>query len=187
MSIDYDIHDENSAPEAAKETLEARKEELGMVPNLYGIMANSPPVLEAYLDLYANFEETSLSPVEQQVVVLAVSFQNDCEYCMSVHSALADMVDADPAVVEALRTGQPIEDDKLQALRTFAEHLHENRGWADEDAVRSFLDAGYEKEQVLEVVTGIAAKTLSNYINHLAETPVDEAFEGTRWEAKEDH
>ena len=66
-----------------------------MVPNLYGVMSNSPPVLEAYLDLYAHFEETSLTPVEQQVIVLAVSYQNRCEYCMSVHSAIAGMVDAD--------------------------------------------------------------------------------------------
>jgi uncharacterized peroxidase-related enzyme len=186
MSIEFDIHDGESAPKDARERLEARKEELGMVPNLYGIMANSPPVLDAYLDLYAHFEETSLTPVEQQVVVLAVSFQNRCEYCMSVHSAIAGMVDADPQVVEALRSGEPIENQKLQSLRTFVEHLHESRGFADEDAIEAFLAAGYRKAQVLEVVVGLAAKTLSNYVNHLADTPVDEAFAKTQWTAPEE-
>ena len=86
-------------------------------------------------------------------------------------------------MIEALREGEPINNEKLQALRILVEHLHETRGFADDDAIERFLAAGYAKEQLLEVVVGIAAKTLSNYVNHLAETPVDEAFEGTAWDA----
>jgi alkylhydroperoxidase family enzyme len=61
----------------------------------------------------------------------------------------------------------------------------EQRGWVEPDQMNDFLDAGYSSQQALEVVLGIGLKTLSNYTNHLADTPLDEAFAGRAWQGSE--
>jgi alkylhydroperoxidase family enzyme len=50
----------------------------------------------------------------------------------------------------------------------------------------AFLEAGFSQEQVLEVVMAVSMKTLSNYANHLIDTPLDEALESVRWSAESD-
>jgi alkylhydroperoxidase family enzyme len=84
-------------------------------------------------------------------------------------------------VIEALGEERPIPDPRLEALRRFTETLVEKRGWASEQEVRTFLDAGFSRSQVLEVVLGVTLMTLSNYTNNLVDTPLDKAFAGAQW------
>jgi alkylhydroperoxidase family enzyme len=83
-------------------------------------------------------------------------------------------------VIEALREERPISDPRLEALRRFTETLVEKRGWASEQEVRTFLETGFRRSQVLEVVLGVTLKTLSNYTNNLVDTPLDKAFAGAQ-------
>ncbi len=179
---DFTIHTEDSAPEASKELLGAAQAKYGFVPNLMGEMAEAPSMLEAYLTVGRALEASSLTPQEQQVVVLTVSYLNECAYCMTAHSAVAKMVGLPDGEISALRAGQPLSDAKLEELRTFAGILVEKRGRASEEDVASFLDAGYTRAQILEVIVGIAFKTLSNFTNHLADTPIYEQFASFAWE-----
>ena len=89
------------------------------------------------------------------------------------------------AELEALRDGSPLADPKLEALRAFASAVVQELGWVSEEEVDGFLAAGFEREQVLDVVVGVAYKTLSNYTNHLAGTPLDSAFAAFAWEPPE--
>ncbi len=72
-------------------------------------------------------------------------------------------------------------NDRLEALRTFTLKVVRNRGNVDDNAVQAFLDAGFTKRQILEVVLGVAQKVMSNYTNHLANTPVDAPFKMFAW------
>jgi alkylhydroperoxidase family enzyme len=85
------------------------------------------------------------------------------------------------ALIQAVRDGLPLADAKLQALRHFTEVLVERRGWAPESEVEAFRAAGYSPRQIIEVVAFVSHKTLSNYLNHLAETPLDAAFAPLAW------
>ncbi len=76
-------------------------------------------------------------------------------------------------------------DEKLQALNSFGGLMVDQRGRASEDDVTAFLAAGYTRAQILEVIVGIAFKTMSNFTNHLADTPIDKQFEPFRWEPPE--
>jgi len=87
----------------------------------------------------------------------------------------------DASVVEAIRNDQPIDDPKLEALRRLTYEMVDRRGWPVEATQQRFLDAGYEPSQMFDVLVGIAQKTLSNYTNHLADTPVDEPMRGNAW------
>lgn len=170
------------APEASRPALEAATKKYGFTPNLLGKMANAPSVLKAYLELNALFGQTSLTPTEQQVVLLTVSRENDCRYCVAAHSVIASMQQVDPAVVDAIRDGRAIDDDRLEALSRFTVEVVTSRGWPTDDAKRALLDAGFSPAQALEVVLGVTVKTLSNYVNHLAETQLDPAFATRAWE-----
>ena len=89
-----------------------------------------------------------------------------------------------PDVIESIRNDEPIADERLEALRGFATAVIEQRGWVSDAQVEAFLAAGYEQRRVFDVILGAAMKTLSNYTNHVAETPLDAAFEGQRWVAR---
>lgn len=179
--MNFPVHTIDSAPEAARPTLEAALKGYGFVPNLLGMMAAAPALVSGYATLSRIFDETSLTPAERQVVLLTVSFENACDYCMAAHSTIAAMQQVPGGVVDALRRGDSLPDDRLETLRRFTAAVVTTRGWPAEVDVKDFVDAGFGSQQVLEVVLGVGLKTLSNYANHLAETPVDAAFHSAAW------
>jgi uncharacterized peroxidase-related enzyme len=178
---DFPTHTKQTAPETAKPILDAVEKAYGMTPNLHRKMAESPALLEGYWQLSQVFSSSSLTPIEQQVVLIAASVINNCTYCVAAHSVLADMVDTPAEVTEALRTGDVIPDTRLQALRKFSQSVVITRGWVHESEVDVLLAEGFTREQVLDVILGVGLKTLSNYTNHLVTTELDTAFQGRSW------
>lgn len=173
---------ENADPKA-RELLERAKKQLGMIPNMYAAMANAPEALDTYLYGYERFrKESGFSPAEQEVVFLTVSYENGCEYCMAAHSAIADTRSGVPRdVTDAIRTGTEIGGRRLRALSEFTRAMLRKRGRPDQKDVDLFLAAGFSEKQVLDIVLAIAVKTISNYTNHVFETPVDAPFKGRLW------
>jgi uncharacterized peroxidase-related enzyme len=167
----------------ARERLDDAATRLGFVPNMYSVMANSPALLDTYVHGYNLFRSQSgFTPVEQEVVFLAISRENGCTYCVAAHSFIADKMSGVPAAVtDAIRDGTPIPDAKLAALHDFARLMVRQRGLPNKADVSAFLAAGYSEKQVLEIVLAIAVKTLSNYANHVFHTPVDAVFAGRAW------
>ncbi|MCH8978879.1 MAG: carboxymuconolactone decarboxylase family protein [Armatimonadetes bacterium] len=176
------IHGLESAPEGSREILEGAQEQLGFVPNLYGVLAEAPAALAAYSLLGELFGSTSFTPTEQNVVLLAVSAANECEYCMAADTAIANKANVPQDVIEALRSGSPISDPKLQALRVYTQEIVELRGWPTKEARGAFFQAGYSRQNELEVIVGADLKTLANYTNQLASTPLDAQFEQYTWQ-----
>ena len=179
--MDFKVHDKKSAPEDAQKLLDKAEDTFGFVPNLLGVFAEAPAALESYMTLMGIYDKSSFSAVEKQVVFLSASAENSCGYCMAAHSGLAKKTDMDSETLEALREGETLPDEKLQALRKFTAEVVSSQGNPSKDTTDAFLDAGYKNQQVLEVILGVAIKTLSNYTNHLAETPLDNAFSDTKW------
>lgn len=176
------LHTPDSAPEAARATLLSAQKQMGFVPNMYANMANAPAALEAYLGLSAQFDKTSFNPVERQVVLLAVSVENGCEFCVAAHSMIArKMAKAPDAVINALRNHGTIPDARLEALAEFARNMVKERGWVSGAPLEAFLKAGFTHQQALEVVLGVSMKTLSNYANHLTETQTNAEFSEEAW------
>ncbi len=177
----YTVHTIETAPEAAKAPLTEARQAYGFIPNLLGVMAESPALLKAYRTLSGLFEETSLSPIERQIVLLTTSYENGCEYCVAAHSVIAAMQKLPADAVQAIRDGKPIADPKLETLRRFTAAVVDSRGRPSDAEIEAFVAAGYGRQQVLEVVLGVGMKTLSNYTNHVADTPLDPAFAGSAW------
>lgn len=174
--MSYPIHDLETAPAASKDVLAAAQKGFGFIPNLLGAMAEAPALLKAYTTLSRIFEETSFSASERQVVLLATSHENGCAYCVAAHGVIATMQKVPGDVTEAMCDHRPIADPRLEALRGFTTAVVASRGWPSEADLAAFTAAGYQHQQVLEVLLGVGLKTLSNYTNHICETPLDRAF-----------
>ena len=170
-----------TAPEESRVSLIQAQETFGFVPNVEAVSAEAPALLKGGMALWELFGATSFSPIEQQVIYLTINFEHNCHYCMAVHTALAGAVEMDVEDIEALRTGKPLKDPKLQALRQFTQRMVATRGWVTEDEISAFLASGYTKQQVFEVILGIAMKVIHNYTNHIAETHLDEVFQPHTW------
>ena len=177
----YKLYDQTTAPEEARETLQQVKGLYGFIPNLMATMAESPALLKAYAMISQIFEETSFSDTEKQLVLLAISHENACHYCMAVHSTVAQMKKVPSEIIDALRDGRPVPDKKLEALRQFVRTVVKNRGHATEAEINAFLDAGYTRAQIFDVLVGVGMKTMSNNTNHIADTPLDTAFQPQVW------
>jgi AhpD family alkylhydroperoxidase len=109
------VHTKETAPSAAREDLETAEKLFGFIPNLFGVLAEAPIALEAYIMLTKLLEDASLSPVEQQVVMLAGSHEYGCGYCMAAHSTVAGSAGMPAVVLAALRGGTKLPDQKLEA------------------------------------------------------------------------
>jgi alkylhydroperoxidase family enzyme len=139
---------------------------------MYRVLADSPVGLDAYERLSESFTESSLTPLEQQVVYLTAAHKNRCHYCTTLKPVLSAGEGA-IAVLDAIREERLLSDQRLQALRSLTAALVEQRGWVSNEMVEMFLDTGFDRSQILEVITGIALVTMSSYSNHVAATPVD--------------
>ena len=177
----FNIHTQETAPTGSTALLADARKAYGFVPNLFGIFAEAPAALEAYLEIGKIFDKSSFTAAERQVVILAASRFNECHYCIGAHSVVAEMQKVPGNVIDAIRNDQPIPDSRLETLRRFTTAMVEQRGWLPNSEVEAFLEAGFSRAQVLEVIVGISFKTLSNYTNHITETPLDDAFAPKAW------
>ena len=167
-----------AAPEKSRPLLEKIQKSFKFIPNLFGVFANSPVLLEGYLGLEGVFEKGSLSAVERQIVLLAASVENSCKYCTAAHSTLLKAFLHVPSdVVSAVRSNQPVSDPKLNALVALTKEIVSERGHVGAQTIENFLAAGYRKDQILEVLVGVALKTMSNYLDHISPTELDPAFQ----------
>lgn len=173
---------ETAAP-LASNIMQGTKDAMGFVPNMYGFMANNPALLDAYTHTYKTFRENAgFTPVEQEVIFLSVSYENECDYCVAAHSFVGDKMSGVPTeVTDAIREGKEIDDTKLSALSTFTRLMTRTRANVTSEDIATFLSAGYDKNHILGVITGIGVKTFSNYSNHLTKTPLDEMFQERKW------
>lgn len=182
MSLSFPALTPDTAATAARSILSASQTKFGFLPSPVARAAHAPGVLKHLMQSFAAFDQTSLSPLEREVIAMTVAFENACHYCMALHTAIAARAngDAEP-VIAALRAGAPLPETRLDALRTYARALVRGRGRVEPAIASAFKAAGFTDEQALEVVLGVAVYVLSTYINIVTEAPLDPPFEPFRW------
>lgn len=170
---DFRLHTIETAPDASRQRLEEAKQKFGRVPNFFAVAAESPAAINAYASLATIFRSTALTPAEQQIVILTASVENKCEYCVAAHSKGAKMAGVSDDVIKAIEDRVSLADPKTEALRRFVSQIVEKRGWLSDADVQAFLGQGYSRAQLLDIMVGVSMKTLSNYINHLSDPPLE--------------
>ena len=178
----FPSHDLESAPEASKPLLENSQKAFGRLPGLHKVLAESPQAYEAYQLLHKLFTETDFDADELTGVWQAINVEHSCHYCVPAHTGIAKMMKVSDEISDALRNESPLPSAILEALRTFTVQMVRERGNVSQDQMDAFFAAGYGHRAVLDVILGLAQKTMSNYVNHVAQTPVDEVFHPLLWE-----
>ena len=180
MSDTFKFHDLESAPEASKELLSRLFAESGR-NGFYAVLSESPETLKAYTQLHSLFMNTSFTDEERTVIWQTINVEQECTFCVPVHTAMAKHMKIDDKVSNALRDETPLPTAKLEALRSFTLEVVRTRGNASKAVIADFLKSGYTHQNILEVVLGLSQKIISNYINHLAETPMEEKYSQFSW------
>jgi alkylhydroperoxidase family enzyme len=177
----FELYNLDTAPEASKPLLEKSLTGFGMIPNLHAVMSESPALLEAYQTLHELAQKASFNNEELTVVWQTINVEHACHYCVPAHTAIANMMNVNAEITEALRNQTPLKSTKLETLRDTTLLMVRNRGVIEQADIDTFYAAGFSKQNLLDIVLVLAQKVMSNFTNHLVETPVDEAFQAFSW------
>ena len=179
--MSFTIHTKETAPAISNSILEGFEQHMGFVPNLLGVMAESPFALQSVATVNRLLESSQLDPLEQRIVTVVACLKNECNYCVPAQSTIAKMNGMPDELLNALRNGAELADAKHTALRQFTSTVINNKGWVANSDVDAFLESGYKPAHVLEVVTLISLMMLTNYVSHIVNQPLDEAFLAQQW------
>ncbi|MGI9533094.1 carboxymuconolactone decarboxylase family protein [Lutimonas sp.] len=156
----------------SKELFDAVQKKVGFIPNLIKVLGNSPAALQAYLSLGEITSSGRFSNKFREQLALAIGEENECDYCLSAHTAIGKMNGLSDIQTEQSRQGNS-EDARERAALQFAQLVTRERGQVNDKAIETVKNAGYNDEELLEIVLNVVSNTLTNYVNHLANTEVD--------------
>lgn len=165
-----------SLQQQREEIFDAVEGQFGFVPNLITELAESPAVAKAYLTATDILSSGSLSPKEQQAVQIAVATHNACHYCTAVHGGIGLKAGLSEDDIAAILSGEVPEDERLAALVAATRRVLDARGWLDANDVGALNARGVSKAELYEIIAFVGVKTITNYINHIAQTEIDEPF-----------
>lgn len=171
-----------TAPEGSRAMITGSERKFGFVPSPVARAAHAPVALKHLLAGFAAFEQTSLMPMEREVVAMTVAFENECHYCMAMHSALLHASPDAAPLAPALRDGEPLADARLEALRVFARALVRERGRVGEAEWAALEAAGFTEAQALEVVLGVGVYVTSTFMNIVMQAELDPPFAPFAWQ-----
>lgn len=179
----FELFTPETAPEDSKEALQSTVDKYGLNLNIFAHMAQSPLPIKLYnygQDLLN--KEGTLTPEEVNLVQLAISVFNLCEFCVPAHSGAArGTFKTDDAIVDAIRNSETVPDARIDALVTFTQILAEKRGQVSDADTSAFLEAGFTKAQIFEVLSIVAYKTITNYTSNIAGTKPNAELAGETW------
>lgn len=177
----FPVYTIESAPEASKPSLRAVQERFGMIPNLAGAMAKSPVLIKSFVPIFDQVHGGSFTEAQIQTVLLTDAVTNASTWAVALHTALGIKAGLDRAEVDAIRSARSPSDRKLAALSTLARTLIEKRGRLNDGDVAAFLEAGFGKDLLLEVITIVAASTITNYTGSVTNPPLEEWLRPYAW------
>ena len=164
--------DPATATGKAKDLLTAVKGKLGLVPNMTRVMANSPAVLEAYLGFSGALGGGLLDAKTRESLALVTAQQNQCDYCLSAHSAIGKMVGLNPQQIAASRDGKA-ENPKTTAALVFSQRVVETRGAVTTSDLAAVREAGFNDGEIAEILAHVALNIFTNYFNKAADVDID--------------
>jgi alkylhydroperoxidase family enzyme len=178
----FTLHTKESAPAEAKALLDKSQSAFGMIPNLHAVMAQSPQLLDGYQVLHGLAQKTAFNAEELTVVWQSINVEHACHYCVPAHTGIAHAMKVSEDVIENVRNETPFANAKLNVLRDTTLEILRERGHLSSAQKDAFFAAGYSNQHLLDIVLILSQKVMSNYVNHLADTPVDEPFQAFAWE-----
>jgi AhpD family alkylhydroperoxidase len=177
----FEVQSIETAPEGSRAALETLQQIFGIVPNVAGVIANSPVLANIFVPLFSGVHSGTFTESEIQTLLLTNAVTNGCAWAVAFHSYLAVKAGLDSADVAAIRERRAPRDPRQAALSHYARGLIETRGHVGDEAVSAFLSLGFKAEQALEVLAVSAASTITNYALNIATPPLEPMFQEHAW------
>lgn len=181
MKNGYKIYDLNTASEAAKPILSEVQTHYQFIPNALGAMVESPETVQGYLTLDGLVQQNSLDEIQRHIVFLTISREYNCSYCVAAHTAFAQMAKVEPEYIQQLRENKPVSDPKLDSLQQFTARMVQTGCNVTADEIQQFLDSGYTKQHILDIIMMISNKLIAVFANRVMGTDLDEALQPAKW------
>lgn len=179
----FPIHSIHSAPAQSQPVLRQLEQTFGFIPNIAGAMAESPALIGAFIDLFQKVHAGTFTEAQIQTLLLTNAVTNACPWAVAFHTALALNQGLTSADVDAIRNGRVPADRRHAALSTLTRTAIDKRGHLDAQDVSAFLEAGFRRDQVLEVLAVAAASTITNYVGNITRPPLEAQFQTHAWHA----
>ena len=177
----YPIHTVDTAPAPSRDQLQQIQATLGQIPSLAAGMAESPTLLRSFFTVREIYAQGTLSQLDIQVLSLVNAMENDCDWCVAFHSALALKNGLQEDALAAIRDDRPTGIQRLDGLTALTRGLIRTRGNISAEVLEAFLSAGFTRAQALEVVLGIGFSVMANFAGHLIQPPLDAGLEKFAW------
>jgi len=171
MSSKFNVPQRSEVSPSNQSHFDNLEKAVGFVPNIFATYAYSENALGTFLNL--NSAKSSLKAKEKEAVNLAVSEVNECQYCLSAHTAIAGMNGYTPDQILELRSGRASFDSKIDALAKLAKNMTENRGATSNEVIDNFFSAGWTKENLIDTIVLVGDKTITNYLHKTTQVPID--------------
>lgn len=169
-----------NANEKQRILLEKTQATYRTLPKMQMIMANVPSLLQTYLDGMDLFRKESLfNPVEQEVIFMVISCENECCYCLAAHGMIAEKLSKVPLeIINEIKENKELSDSKLNGLAIFTKLMVSKRGFVSEEEITDFLQSGYREEHILGIIHALSLKIMSNYTNHIFQSEYNKLTKG---------
>ncbi|KHT62790.1 carboxymuconolactone decarboxylase [Photobacterium gaetbulicola] len=174
--IPLQLHTIESAPESSRTLLQSSIDNFGWIPNQSAYMAESPALLASYQNAHELFSQCSLTEEEKAVVWITVGSINQCPYTVQAHAWIALHSGVSAEIVDSLITPSSQLPSHLEALQRFTKDVALAQGSIPQESAINFLNAGYSKQNMLDVILGVSQKTMSTLLNSLARTEIEPQF-----------
>ncbi|SKD01132.1 uncharacterized peroxidase-related enzyme [Burkholderia sp. CF099] len=179
------LHTVETAPEASRPYLQKSLDNNGFLPNLVASLANAPVALETYLKVGEINGRSGLTLAEREVVQITAAGIHGCGFCVAGHTAVAlKKAQLPQALVEDVRSQQPLSDPRLDTVAVFTRAVIASRGAVADEELSAFRAAGFTDANALEVILGVSLATLCNFANNLSRNELNPQLAAYRWEPK---
>ncbi|KXI30960.1 carboxymuconolactone decarboxylase family protein [Paraglaciecola hydrolytica] len=182
----FDYHTPETASDVAASILSNIQDNVGFIPNIFALVAESECALQGLVALNSAFNASSFSAQEQQIILLATSTTNECVYCVAGHTAFSQNLDISNKIIKDMRDQQPTEIESFNVLANTVRQLIQGKGRVSSELIKHFFNAGFSKAQFLELVMGICVKTFTNYVSNSLSVELDDAFKPYTWQRPSD-
>lgn len=168
----FTIPTRDSAPSASQPILDAVNAQLGVIPNLFRLVAQSPAALAGMTGLSGALGKT-LDVKTRERIAIAIAEVNGCDYCLSAHNYLGlNLAKISPEEIALNRKGAS-GDAKADAAVRFAAKVAQTRGKVGAEDLAAVRKAGYSDAQIIDVIATVGENFLTNLFNNVAQTEID--------------
>ncbi len=177
----FPVPDIEALPADIRQTILAVQEKAGFVPNVFLVLAHRPDEFRAFFAYHDALmeKEGGLSKAEREMIVVATSSANDCQYCVVAHGAILRIRAKHPLVADQVAVNYRKADitPRQKAMLDFAMTVATESGAVGEAHFETLRGHDFSDEDIWDIAAITALFALSNRMaNVTAMRPNDEFY-----------